>query len=100
MAKCPNCGTNISLRFSNDAVCPKCNRRLVGTITPISKLLLIFLLLIECIISIVVAVIAGSTNYPFVPKWLVAAVLLFAIIIITLVLMLYLLQKMISYRQV
>ena len=87
MPNCPNCNSRVSVKFSDHVVYPACKRRLIATFTPFGKLLLAFILIVECVIVFGVSVVAGSINYPFVSKWLIYGSLLFGILIVTLLLL-------------
>ena len=82
MPNCPNCNSRVSVKFSDHVVYPACKRRLIATFTPFGKLLLAFILIVECVIVVGVSVVAGSINYPFVSKWLIYGSLLFGILIV------------------
>ena len=98
MAKCPKCNATVAVKISDLVECPTCNNRLVGTFSSLGKLLLLFIILFEYVASITIAVIAGSINYPFFPKWLIAGSLLLGMIIVTPFLLYFIANKLVLFR--
>jgi hypothetical protein len=98
MPKCPNCNTNVSLKLSNQVKCSVCNSNLVAELRPLGKAITLLIIVVESVASIAVAVIAGSINYPFLQKWVVAGTILLGLIVIALLLFFWTMNKMASLR--
>jgi len=98
MAKCPKCDADVPIKFSNRLKCPACNSDLVIGFSPLGKAITLLVILVESVASIVVSVIAGSINYPFLQKWTVAGAILFGLIVISLLLLFGILKKLGSFR--
>jgi hypothetical protein len=98
MAKCPKCNSNVPLKLSNSVVCPNCRKRLIATFSPLGRSLLLLVVFVESIAGIAIAVIAGSINYPFIQKWLVTGLILLGLIIFTLMLLIFMANKLASFR--
>jgi hypothetical protein len=98
MAKCPECNSNVSLKLSDSVVCPTCKKHLTATFSPLGNSLLLFVLFIEIIAGVAIAVIAGSINYPFIQKWLFAGIILLGLIVFSLILLVFMANKLASFR--
>jgi hypothetical protein len=98
MAKCPECNSNVSLKLSDDVVCPTCRKHLTATFSPLGKSLLLLVLFIDIVVGMAVAVIAGSINYPFIQKWLIAGIILLGLIIFSLILLIFMANRLASFR--
>jgi hypothetical protein len=98
MGKCPKCNANVSIKLSNQVKCSVCNSNLVAELSPLGKAIILLIIVVESIASIVVAVIAGSINYPFLQKWVIAGTILLGLIAIALLLFFWTMNKMASLR--
>jgi hypothetical protein len=86
----------VKLKLSDNVVCPKCNKKLVATFSPLAKTLLLLFLIIDSIISIGVAVIAASINFPFFHKWIITGFILLGIIILSIIAIVFLMNRLAS----
>ena len=98
MAKCPKCNADVPINLSSQVKCFACNSDLVVVFSPLGKATALFVILVECVASIAVSVIAGSISYPLFQKWAIAGIILLGLIIITLLLLFGIMNKMASFR--
>jgi protein-S-isoprenylcysteine O-methyltransferase Ste14 len=99
MAKCPTCNANVPIKLSSpDVKCSSCKTDLVAVFSPLGKALMLLILLIECLTSMVVTMIARLLNYPFFQKWVVAGAILLGLIIAALLLFSWIMNETGSYR--
>lgn len=86
------------LKLSDHVVCPNCRRQLSVTFSPPGKSLLLLIGFAGSVAGIAVAVIAGSIDYPFVQKWLIAGFILLGPIIVSLALLIFVANRLASFR--
>jgi hypothetical protein len=96
MGNCPKCNANVSIKLSNQVKYLVCNSDLVAELSPLGKAIILLIIVVESVASIAIAVIAGSINYPFLQKWIIAGTILLGLIVIALLLLYWTMNKMAS----
>ena len=98
MPACPKCNANVYIKFSSQVKCSACNSNLMAVFNPLGKAIAFFIILVESVAGIAIAVIAASTNYPFLQTWVIAGTLILGLIIITMLLLSWTMNKTASFH--
>lgn len=98
MAKCPQCNTDVSIKISDQVTCPTCNSSLVATFTPWGKLIVLLAILAESAASLIIVVGVSLIDNPAIPKWIMLVAILLGLTIATVVLAIFITNRVASLR--
>jgi hypothetical protein len=70
----------------------------VAVFSPMGKAILLIVVFVECVVGIAISVIAALIPYPFLQKWTITGIILLGLIMITLLVFSWIMNKTVSFR--